>query len=113
VLGVIDSYGTELICPGREGRSPQQIGRKGKSNKRWIVGGKLLAAFTEDDVPDLATITEAERVAWDYQTHFAARVHPISLIRRRGETGVGTRLSPYANLPRNLLEHLRDELPPN
>src|SRR2546422_5215410 len=25
----------------REGRSPQQIGRKGLSNHRWIVGGKL------------------------------------------------------------------------
>jgi hypothetical protein len=31
----------ELIHPRREGRSEQQIGRKGKSNWRWIVGGKL------------------------------------------------------------------------
>jgi hypothetical protein len=41
VLGVIDSYGIELLHPLREGRSAQQIGRKGKSNRRWIVGGKL------------------------------------------------------------------------
>ena len=41
VLGVIDTYGLELIHPMREGRSPQQIGRKGLSNHRWIVGGKL------------------------------------------------------------------------
>jgi hypothetical protein len=41
VLGVIDTYGVELIHPIREGRSPQQIGRKGLSNHRWIVGGKL------------------------------------------------------------------------
>jgi hypothetical protein len=41
VLGVIDTYGSELIHPIREGRSPQQIGRKGLSNHRWIVGGKL------------------------------------------------------------------------
>src|SRR5713101_3577044 len=41
VLGVIDTYGIELIHPIREGRSPQQIGRKGVSNHRWIVGGKL------------------------------------------------------------------------
>src|SRR6201981_1389281 len=41
VLGVIDTYGIELIHPMREGRSPQQIGRKGPSNHRWIVGGKL------------------------------------------------------------------------
>src|SRR5262249_52063819 len=41
VLGVIGTYGIELIHPMREGRSPQQIGRKGLSNHRWIVGGKL------------------------------------------------------------------------
>jgi hypothetical protein len=41
VLGVIDTYGIELIHPIREGRSPKQIGRKGISNHRWIVGGKL------------------------------------------------------------------------
>ena len=41
VLGVIDTYRIELIHPMREGRSPQQIGRKGLSNHRWIVGGKL------------------------------------------------------------------------
>src|SRR6266705_558745 len=41
VLGVIDTYGIELLHPMREGRSPQQIGRKGLSNHRWIVGGKL------------------------------------------------------------------------
>ena len=41
VLGVIDTYGIELIYPMREGRSPQQSGRKGLSNHRWIVGGKL------------------------------------------------------------------------
>ena len=39
-LGVIDSYGIELIHPVRQGRSPQQTGRKGLSNRRWIVGGK-------------------------------------------------------------------------
>src|SRR5262245_47078188 len=41
VLGVIDTYGIELLHPMREGRSPRQIGRKGLSNHRWIVGGKL------------------------------------------------------------------------
>src|SRR5215510_8316597 len=41
VLGVIDTYGIELIHPIREGRSLRQIGRKGVSNHRWIVGGKL------------------------------------------------------------------------
>jgi len=41
LLGVIDTYGIELIHPWREGRSPHQIGKKGRSNHRWIVGGKL------------------------------------------------------------------------
>jgi len=41
LIGVVDSYGIELIHPRREGRSDQQIGRKGLSNKRWIVGCKL------------------------------------------------------------------------
>jgi hypothetical protein len=41
LLGVIDSYGIEFIHPVREGRSPKQIGKKGISNHRWIVGGKL------------------------------------------------------------------------
>lgn len=41
VLGVADTYGIELIHPWREGRSERQIGRKGLSNHRWIVGVKL------------------------------------------------------------------------
>jgi len=41
LIGVIDSYGIELIHPRREGRSAKQIGKKGLSNQRWIVGGKL------------------------------------------------------------------------
>ena len=41
ILGVIDSYGIELIHPIREGRSRKQIGKKGLSNKRWMVGAKL------------------------------------------------------------------------
>ena len=41
MIGVIDSYGIELIHPRREGRSARQVGKKGLSNQRWIVGGKL------------------------------------------------------------------------
>ena len=40
VLGVADTDGIALIHPMREGRSPAQTGKKGKSNHRWIVGGK-------------------------------------------------------------------------
>ena len=41
LIGVIDTYGIELIHPRREGRSEKQIGRKGISNQRFLVGGKI------------------------------------------------------------------------
>jgi hypothetical protein len=47
LLGVADTYGIELIHPWRAGRSPQQIGKKGMSNHRWIVGGKLALVLNQ------------------------------------------------------------------
>jgi hypothetical protein len=47
VLGVADSYGIELVHPMREGRSPAQIGKKGLSNHRWIVGVKLCLVLNQ------------------------------------------------------------------
>jgi hypothetical protein len=41
LLAVADSYGIELLHPMREGRSPDQLGAKGLSNHRWIVGVKF------------------------------------------------------------------------
>lgn len=38
--------------------------------------------FTEDDIPDLPSLTLDERLSWDYQTHHAARIHPMTLARR-------------------------------
>ena len=48
VMGVIDAYGVELIHPIREERSENQIGKKGLSNHRWIVGGKLCLLLNQD-----------------------------------------------------------------
>ena len=62
LLGVIDTYGIELIHPMREGRSFLQIGRKGLSNHRWIVGGKLCLLLNQFGLV----------VAWDCAT---AKVH--------------------------------------
>jgi hypothetical protein len=59
---VIDSYGIELIHPIREGRSEQQIGKKGKSNWRWIVGMKLCWLINDN----------GQVVSWDWGT---ANVH--------------------------------------
>src|SRR5262247_1360363 len=64
VLGVIDTYGIELIHPMREGRSPRQIGRKGLSNHRWIGGGKLCLLLNQYGLVvgwACATATVAER----------------------------------------------------
>jgi hypothetical protein len=61
VLGVIDTYGIELIHPMREGRSPQQIGRKGLSNHRWIVGGKLCLLLNRSCAPTLLIIPSAQK----------------------------------------------------
>ena len=58
VLGVIDAYGIELIHPIREDRSPAQIGKKGLSNHRWIVGGKLCLLLNQWGLV----------VAWDCDT---------------------------------------------
>jgi hypothetical protein len=59
---IIDSYGIELIHPVREGRSRQSAGKKGKSNRRWIVGIKLCWLVND----------RGEVVAWDWNT---ANVH--------------------------------------
>jgi hypothetical protein len=69
VLGVADTYGIELIHPIREGRSPRQIGRKGKSNHRWIVGGKLCLIVNQWGLI----------VAWDCDTAnvYDAVFHPL------------------------------------
>lgn len=72
LLSVIDSYGIELIHPVREGRSDQQIGKKGYSNRRWIVGGKLCFLLNH----------LGQVIAWDCDTANAhdTTFHP--LIRR-------------------------------
>ena len=62
LLGVVDTYGIELAYPVREGRRAAQIGKKGKSNYRWIVGGKLCLVLNH-----LGLVTD-----WDCDT---ANVH--------------------------------------
>jgi hypothetical protein len=61
-FGVIDSYGIELRHPRRENAADRQIGAKGYSNYRWIVGAKLTYIVNQYGLV----------VAWDYA---AANVH--------------------------------------
>src|SRR5262249_28085580 len=69
VLGVADASGIALIHPMREGRSANQIGKKGQSNHRWIVGRKRCFVLNQGGLI----------CAWDcatanvYDTHF----HPL------------------------------------
>lgn len=72
LLGVIDTYGIELIHPAREGRSASQMGKKGKSNYRWIVGGKLCLLLNH-----LGLV-----VAWDCGTANVHDTHFQPLIAR-------------------------------
>ncbi len=55
-LGVADTYGIELRHPWREDRADGQIGGKGLSNHRWIVGAKLAYVVNQAGLV----------VAWDY-----------------------------------------------
>lgn len=64
-FGIVDSFGIELIHPRREKRSKGQIGKKGKSNHRWIVGAKLCALVNQFGLI----------VDWDYDS---ANVHDSS-----------------------------------
>ena len=38
--------------------------------------------YTEDDIPELPPLSEADRLSWDYQTNGSARYHPMALLRR-------------------------------
>jgi hypothetical protein len=38
---VMDSYPVELLFPIRQGRSQQQIGKKGRDKGRWMIGGRF------------------------------------------------------------------------
>ena len=38
---IVDSVPVELLFPIRQGRSPQQVGKKGRDKGRWSVGVKL------------------------------------------------------------------------
>jgi hypothetical protein len=76
VLGIADSDGREFIHPMREGRSPHQIGTKGKSHHRWMVGGKRCVVLKQWSVV----------CAWDGATANVHDAHVHPLITQFGET---------------------------
>jgi hypothetical protein len=105
ILGVADRYGIELLPPMREGRSPDQIGKKGLSNHRWIVGGKLafvlnklglLVAWGCDTAnvhdstfqPLIAPFDEVMIVLTDTGFHAKVGAPPNMKVCKRGEWNV-------------------------
>ena len=66
---VIDSYLIELLFPIRQGRSPQQVGKKRKEKGRWSVGIKLCWLLND----------QGKVVAWDWDTMNVhdQRFHPL------------------------------------
>lgn len=58
LFSVIDSYPIELIFPIRQGRSPRQVGKKGKDKGRWSIGIKLCWLLND----------YCRVVAWDWDT---------------------------------------------
>jgi len=70
---VIDSYPIELLFPIREGRSEQQVGKKGRDKGRWSIGIKLCVLLN-----DVCRV-----VNWDWDTmnvndkHFHSVVEPF------------------------------------
>ena len=70
---VIDSYPIELLFPIREGRSPQQVGKKGRDKGRWSIGLKFCVLLN-----DVCRV-----VAWDWASmnvhdkHFHSLVKPF------------------------------------
>jgi hypothetical protein len=72
-FSVLDSYPIELIFPCREGRSQQQIGKKGRDKGRWSIAIKLCWLLND----------EGKVIAWDwagmnvYDKHFHPLIEPF------------------------------------
>ncbi len=111
LLGVVDSFGIELIHPRREGRSDKQIGKKGKSNHRWIVGAKFCVVLDHlGRVVDWAVDT-----ANVYDARFQALMKKYENIMKKyenimfilGDSGFHVKTTPEQQDPSNLKICLR------
>lgn len=61
------------------GLMSRRHGQPGKNSSQMLFDEPLIS---EGDIPDLDDLTTAERYSWDYETHGAARAHPMTLLRR-------------------------------
>jgi hypothetical protein len=74
-----DTFGMELVHPHREGRSEEQVGRKGLSNKRWIVGIKAAPLLNAHGL----IVDRAWDSANTHDQHFRSRIaaHPETICK--------------------------------
>ncbi len=80
-FNVLDSFGVEIIHPVREGRSNQSqvVSKKGKSNKRWIIGRKINVAINgELEIIDYQDAT-ANVCDNTFDTYYAEKTTAIYL----------------------------------
>lgn len=57
----------------------KRLGEPGRKPARELFD---IPVFTAADIPDLPTLAIEDRLSWDYETHGAARLHPMTLVRR-------------------------------
>lgn len=77
-MNVLDSFPIELRFPIREGRSKQQLGKKGRDKGRWSVGVKLCWILN----------TLGQVVGWHWLTMNAHDQDFLPLITLVNEAGV-------------------------
>lgn len=78
LMNVLDSFPIELRFPIREGRSKQQLGKKGRDKGRWSVGVKLCWILN----------TLGQVVGWHWLTMNAHDQDFLPLITLVNEAGV-------------------------
>jgi hypothetical protein len=78
LLNVIDSFPIELLFPLRQGRSRQQVGKKGRDKGRWSIGLKLCWVLN----------TQGQVVGWHWLTMNCPDQDFLPLVVLLSETGI-------------------------
>jgi hypothetical protein len=103
-FGVADSFGIELINTLRLGRSPRQIGRRGKCARRWIAGVKL----------GLVVNSRGQICAWDADVAMTYDADAFAhLIGRFADAMIVLADSNFHKSPFHRADYAQDPDPPN
>ena len=103
-FGLADSFGVEMINTLRLGRSPRQIGRRGKCGRRWIGGVKL----------GVCCNCRGEICAWDADLAMAYDADAFGhLIARFADDMIVLADSNFHKSPYHRPDYAKDPDPPN